>query len=203
MDDPPLCGTTPASPSHSITSCPGGGPSHHLWDATGYNYAAYVTAVDWASEDVVAFYDKRADLEKAIPKLKKDFGIDRIPSSSFGATAADLELKVLAFNRLGLYQRQALGWAVRQRAKTLRRRVLALAGLLIRTVSARPSHVFAKHHRARCSLWPRTGERGGADVPPMTRGQRSRPSTPARRTRRYQHSSHGVSSRTPLPTGPQ
>jgi hypothetical protein len=32
-----------------------------------------------------------------------------------------------------LYPRQALGWAVLQRAKTLRRRVLALAGPLIRT----------------------------------------------------------------------
>ena len=66
-------------------------------------------------------------------KYKEDFGIDRISSSAFGANAADLELKVLAFNVLVLYQRQALGWSVLQRAKTLRRRVLALAGQLIRT----------------------------------------------------------------------
>jgi len=108
-------------------------PQGHLWDAAGYNYAAYVTDVDWAPEDVVAFYDKRADMEKAIHELKEDFGIDRIPSSTFGANAADLALKVLAFNLLVLYQRQALGWAVLQRAKTLRRRVLAIAGQLIRT----------------------------------------------------------------------
>jgi hypothetical protein len=108
-------------------------PQGHLWDAAGYNYAAYVTDVDWAPEDVVAFYDKRADMEKAIHELKEDFGIDRITSSSFGANAADLELKTLAFNLLVLYQRRVLGWAVRQRAKTLRRRVLAIAGQLIRT----------------------------------------------------------------------
>ena len=108
-------------------------PQGHLWDAAGYNYAAYVTDVDWAPEDVVAFYDKRADMEKAIHELKEDLGIDRIASSSFGANAADLELKVLAFNLLVLYQRQALGWAVLQRAKTLRRRVIAIAGQLIRT----------------------------------------------------------------------
>ena len=42
-------------------------------------------------------------------------------------------MKVLAFNVLVLYQRQALGWAVLQRAKTLRRRVIAIAGQLIRT----------------------------------------------------------------------
>jgi hypothetical protein len=108
-------------------------PQGHLWDAAGYNYAAYVTDVDWAPEDVVAFYDKRADVEKAIHELKEDFSIDRISSSSFGANAADLELKVLAFNLLVLYQRQALGWSVLQRAKTLRRRVIAIAGQLIHT----------------------------------------------------------------------
>jgi hypothetical protein len=72
-------------------------------------------------------------MEKAIHAFKEDFGIDRITSSSFGANAVDLELKVLAFNLLGLYQRRGLGWAVLQRTKMLRRRVLALAGQLIRT----------------------------------------------------------------------
>jgi hypothetical protein len=108
-------------------------PQGHLWDAAGYNYAAYVTDLDWAAADIVAFYDKRADMEKAIHELKEDFGIDRIGSSHFGANAADLELKILAFNLLVLYQRLALGWVVRRRAQTLRRRVVALAGQLIRT----------------------------------------------------------------------
>jgi Transposase DDE domain group 1 len=108
-------------------------PQGHLWDAAGYHDAAYVTNVDWTPEDAVAFYDKRADMEKAIHELKEDFGIDRIASSTFGANAADLALKVLAFNLLVLYQRQALGWSVVQRAKTLRRRVIAIAGQLIRT----------------------------------------------------------------------
>ena len=108
-------------------------PQGHLGDAAGYHDAAYVTAGDWAPEDVGAFSDKRADLEKAIPELQDDFGIDRIPSRSFGANAADLELKVLAFNLLVLYQRRALGCASLQRAKTRRRRLLAIAGRLIRT----------------------------------------------------------------------
>ncbi len=108
-------------------------PQGHLWDALGYNYAAYVTDLDWAPEDIARFYDKRADVEKAIHELKEDFGIDRVPTSRFLPNAADLELKILAFNLLVLYQRQALGWSVLQRAKTLRRRVIALAGQLIRT----------------------------------------------------------------------
>jgi len=105
----------------------------HLWDAAGYNYAAYVTDLPGSAADLVACYDKRADMEKAIHELKEDFGIDRISCSSFGANAADLELKILAFNLLVLYQRQALGWTVLHRAKTVRRRVLAVAAQLIRT----------------------------------------------------------------------
>ncbi len=108
-------------------------PQGHLWDAAGYNYAAYVTNLDWIPADIVAFYDKRADMEKAIHELKEDFGSARIASSHFGANAADLELKILAFNLLVLYQGQALGWTVRRRAQTLRRRVIAVAGQLIRT----------------------------------------------------------------------
>ena len=53
--------------------------------------------------------------------------------SSFRANAADLELKVLAFNLLVLSQRPALGCASLQHAKPLRRRLLAIAGRLIRT----------------------------------------------------------------------
>ena len=55
------------------------------------------------------------------------------PHQLVRANAADLELKVLAFNLLVLYQRHALGCASLQRAKPLRRRLLAIAGRLIRT----------------------------------------------------------------------
>jgi len=108
-------------------------PQGHLWDALGYNYAAYGTALDWAAEDIVAFYDKRGDVEKAIGELKEDLGIGRISTGDFLPNWADLEIKILAFNLLVLYQRQALGWKVVHRAKTLRRRVIAIAAQLIRT----------------------------------------------------------------------
>ena len=108
-------------------------PQGLLWDALGYNYAAYVTDLEWAAEDIVAFYDKRGDVEKAIGELKEDMGIGRISTGEFLSNWADLELKILAFNLLVLYQRQALGWKVGHRAKTLRRRVMAIAGQLIRT----------------------------------------------------------------------
>jgi hypothetical protein len=51
-------------------------PQARLWDAAGYNYAAYVTDLDGAPEDIAACYDKRADMEKALHELKEDFGND-------------------------------------------------------------------------------------------------------------------------------
>jgi hypothetical protein len=122
-------------------------PQGHLWDAAGYNYAAYVTDLPGPAADLVACYDKRADMEKAIHELKEDFGIDRISSSSFGANAADLELKILAFNLLVLYQRQALGWTILHRAKTLRRRLVAVAGQL--TAEVPPQRAPRRRRRAR------------------------------------------------------
>jgi hypothetical protein len=108
-------------------------PQGHLWDTLGYTYAAYVTDREWAAEDIVAFYDKRGDVEKAIGELKEGLGIGRISTGDFLPNWADLEIKILAFNLLVLYQRQALGWKVLHRAKTLRRRVIAIAAQLIRT----------------------------------------------------------------------
>jgi hypothetical protein len=92
-------------------------PQGHLWEAAGYNYAAYVTDLPGPAADLVACYDKRADMKKAIQGLKEDFGIDRISSTSFGANAADLELEVLTFNLLVFYQRQALGSTILHRAR--------------------------------------------------------------------------------------
>lgn len=85
-----------------------------------------------------------AKREKAIHEPKEDVGIDRISSSAFWADAANLELKVLAFNLLVLYHRQALGWTSVHRAQTARRRLTAVAGRLGR--SAAPiTRVSATH----------------------------------------------------------
>jgi hypothetical protein len=108
-------------------------PQGHLWDTLGYNYSAYVSDLEWAAEDICTLYDQRGEVEKTIYELKEDFSIGRVPTQFFLANWADLELKILAFNLLVLYQRQALGYCVLHRAKTLRRRVIALAGQLIRT----------------------------------------------------------------------
>jgi CheY-like chemotaxis protein len=90
--------------------------------------------------------------EKAIFELKEDFGIGCISTGEFVPNWADLEIKILAFNLLVLYQRQALGWQVVHRAKTLRRRVIAIAGQLIRT-AGRWVLKLAEHCRWQVDLW--------------------------------------------------
>jgi hypothetical protein len=63
-----------------------------------------------------------------------------------------LEIKILAFNLLVLYQSQALGWKVVHRAKTLRRRVITIAGQLIRTAGQWVLKL-AQHCRWQVDLW--------------------------------------------------
>jgi hypothetical protein len=104
----------------------------NLFDELGWSYALYVTDRDWAEEDVVRFYDKRADIERTICETKNDLSIDHVPTASFGANAADLALKILARNLLVLYRTHALHLTTRIRVMTLRRRFLHVAGRVVR-----------------------------------------------------------------------
>lgn len=107
-------------------------PQGHLFDALGWSYSFFVTDRDWKPEDVARFYDKRADVERTICEAKNDLLIDHVPTSSFGANAADLAIKVLARNLLVLYRDQGLRLKTRFRVATLRRRFIAIAGRLVR-----------------------------------------------------------------------
>lgn len=107
-------------------------PQGHLFDRLGWSYSFFVTDRDWKPEDVARFYDKRADVERTICEAKYDLSIDHVPTSSFGANAADLAIKVLARNLLVLYRDRGLKLAKRFRIATLRRRFIAIAGRLVR-----------------------------------------------------------------------
>lgn len=106
-------------------------PQGHLFDREGWSYSFFVTDRDWMPEDVARFYDKRADVERTICEAKNDLSIDHVPTSSFGANAADLAIKVLARNLLVLYRDRGLKLATRFRIATLRRRFIAIAGRLV------------------------------------------------------------------------
>lgn len=107
-------------------------PQGHLFDPLGWSYSFFVTDRDWRPEDVARFYDKRADVERTICEAKNDLSIDHVPTSSFGANAADLAIKVLARNLLVLYRDRGLKLETRYRIATLRRRFIAVAGRLVR-----------------------------------------------------------------------
>ena len=107
-------------------------PQGHLFDRFGWSYSFFVTDRDWKPEDVARFYDKRADVERTICEAKNDLSIDHVPTSSFGANAADLAIKVLARNLLVLYRDRGLKLKTRFRIATLRRRFIAIAGRLVR-----------------------------------------------------------------------
>lgn len=104
----------------------------HLFDLAGWSYGFLVTDRDWAEEDVVRFYDKRADVERTICEAKHDLNIGHVPTDAFGANAADLALKILARNLLVLYRDVGLGLRTRERVMTLRRRYLWVPGRLVR-----------------------------------------------------------------------
>ncbi len=107
-------------------------PQGHLFDRFGWSYSFFVTDRDWRPEDVARFYDKRADVERTICEAKNDLSIDHVPTSSFGANAADLAIKVLARNLLVLYRDRELRLKTRVRIATLRRRFIAIAARLVR-----------------------------------------------------------------------
>jgi hypothetical protein len=104
-----------------------------LFDSMEWSYSFYVTNLDWAPEEIARFYDKRADVERAICEAKNDLSIGHVPTSSFGANAADLALKILARNLMVLYRDRGLRLSVRYRIMTLRRRFLYVAGRIVRT----------------------------------------------------------------------
>ncbi|MBI5710348.1 MAG: IS1380 family transposase [Candidatus Eisenbacteria bacterium] len=103
-----------------------------LFDEHHWSYSLFVTDRGWPPEQVVRFYDKRADVERTICELRNDLAIDHVPSTCFAANAADFALKVLARNLLVLYRDHGLQLATRERVMTLGRRFLWIAGRVVR-----------------------------------------------------------------------
>lgn len=104
----------------------------NLFDALDYTYAFFVTSLSWDEEDIYRFYDKRADVENHIREGKNDFYIDHISTQHFQANAADLELRLLAFNQLVLFSKHLVKrHCPRPFASTVRRKWLMIPAKLI------------------------------------------------------------------------
>ena len=105
----------------------------NLFDALNYTYSVFVTGFTWDEEDIYRFYDKRADMENHIREAKYDFSIDHIATEHFHANAADLELKLLAFNQVLLFTKNILNQhSPRHFASTVRRKWLMIPAKLIK-----------------------------------------------------------------------
>lgn len=103
-----------------------------LFNELTSEYQAIVTSLDWAEEDISAFYNHRCTAETFIKELKDGFGIDQFSSLSFDANQADLWLKAIAYNLILAFQSDLLPDADRTfQVNTLRRWFLCLPGRLV------------------------------------------------------------------------
>lgn len=97
-----------------------------LVDVTPREYFFYVTNLTSSASDVWCRYNRRSEIELVIRDLKESFALGCLPSSSFDANAAHLQLCLAAYNSLRLYAITVLdrdlarSWGQRLRATLIR-----------------------------------------------------------------------------------
>jgi Transposase DDE domain group 1 len=82
-------------------------------------------------------YKQRANCENRIKELKYDFGADTFNLKSFDATEAALNWVMMAYNFISLFRQVILNTKVEQRMKTLRYKVFAIGGYIIKNGNQR------------------------------------------------------------------
>ncbi len=103
--------------------------------AGGYVYRAIATNRDGLSDsEIVQWYNQRAeDSENRIKELKLDFGGDTLPCSDFNANALYFLICTLSYNLFALMRQLLPEELAHHRAMTLRWRLYAMAGKVVRT----------------------------------------------------------------------
>jgi len=101
----------------------------------GYVYRAIATNRDTLSDsDIIHWYNQRAeDSENRIKELKLDFGGDVLPCSDFKANAFYFLISALSFNLFALMRQLLPEELAHHRATTIRWRLYALAGKVVKT----------------------------------------------------------------------
>ena len=109
------------------------GDQQTLIDEPRYTYRAIATNLDWSRKRVLRLYNQRATVESILKESSLGFHIDSLPSMSFAGNRLFCQLLVLAYNLVNLFRRLCLpDEAKRQHAPGLRRRLLAVPGLMTR-----------------------------------------------------------------------
>ena len=89
---------------------------------------------DWTDSKIIHWYNQRGeDSENRIKELKLDFGGDVLPCSDFGANALYFMISALSFNLLALMRLFLPEELAHHRAGTIRWRLYAIAGKIVKT----------------------------------------------------------------------
>ena len=102
-----------------------------------YRYSCFVTNVDLSPKMVYDLYRNRADAENRIKEVKYDFGAGRFNTHNFWATEATLNFVMLAYNLMSLFRQALLGGVSHPFLKTIRYKVFAMGGYLIKKGNSR------------------------------------------------------------------
>lgn len=105
-----------------------------LFTAGRYTYHAYATNFRLRPHAVYRFYNARAEIENLIKELKADYPLAKIPTNQFAANEAYFHLLLFAYNAMNWFKRLCLPPVYHPLTLgTLRRRLLLIAGELVRT----------------------------------------------------------------------
>ncbi len=97
-----------------------------------YRYSCFITNLALPPLQVWNLYKQRANCENRIKELKYDFGADKFNLKNFDATEAALNWVMMAYNFISLFRQVVLNTKVEQRMKTLRYKVFAIGGYMIK-----------------------------------------------------------------------
>jgi hypothetical protein len=108
-----------------------GGTQGSFFDELNYNYVAFVTNLNWAEDDIYGFYNNRGTVENRIKEAKYGFGIDKIPTGEFYANYAALQLKMIAYNLISMFQTEVMEMgSFRMSIRSIRKMFFTIAGKL-------------------------------------------------------------------------
>jgi hypothetical protein len=97
-----------------------------------YRYHCFITNLTLPAQQVWNLYKQRADAENRIKELKYDFGFDSFNLNSFYGTEAALNMVMLAYNLMSLFRQSILGVHVQRQMSTLRYRLFAMGGYMVK-----------------------------------------------------------------------
>jgi len=115
----------------------------------GYLYRGIATnRADMSDSDIIHWYNQRAeDSENRIKELKHDFGGDVLPCSDFKANALYLLISALSFNLFALMRQLLPEKLAHHRATTIRWRLYAIAGKVVKTARQLTLKLKDQHHQ--------------------------------------------------------